>query len=179
MAKAVTAKDVKNSLVFFGVLTLIFGVAAVFWPSLTIVTLVYLVGAYLLVSGIVHVLHGLVSVGDPGSAWYLTALLGVVELGFGLYMLRHPAETFTKFVVLLGFALIIRGVVEIVGAMFSNFSDGNSRYLAVISGLLALVAGIVILDQRVGGGIAFVWILGAYAIVVGIMSIASARHLDA
>lgn len=176
MATGLTAKDAKSSYVLLGVLTLIFGFVTVFWPGLTILTLVYLVGAYLLVSGVVHIVHGISRVSVPESWWYLTALLGVVEVGFGIYILRHPALTFTNFVVLLGFALIIRGVVEFVGALFGNYKEGSSRALALLSGLLALVVGIVILDQRAAAGVAFVWVLGAYAIVVGCMMLAAASN---
>lgn len=178
MAKAIAAKDVKGSYILLGVLTIIFGVVAVFWPHETLLTLIYLVGAYLLVSGIVHLIHGISSVSTPESWWYLTALLGAVEVGFGIYILRHPALSFTNFVVLLGFALIIRGVVEFVGALFGHYKESSSRWMALLSGLLALVVGVVILDQRSSAGIAFVWILGAYAIVVGVMMLAGSNAIE-
>ncbi len=177
MAKAVTAKDVHGVLVFQGILTLLFGVAVIFWPSLTLVILIYLVGAYLLVSGIAHIFHGLASM-THGGYWFLTAVLGLVELGFGVYILRHPAETFSLFIGLLGFILIIRGVMELVGALLDTKADGGSRGMSVFSGLFAAVVGIIILDQKATAGIAFVWLIGIYAIVVGIVELMAARSIE-
>jgi len=177
MAKALTAQDVHSVLVFQGVLTLLFGVAVVFWPSLTLAILIYLVGAYILVSGIVHIFHSLASM-TVDKWWFLTTLLGVVELGFGVYILRHPKETFSVFIGLLGFILIIRGVIELVSALFDTGATGSQRGLAVFSGLFAAVVGIIILDQKAAAGIAFVWLLGIYAIVVGIVELMAARSLN-
>jgi uncharacterized membrane protein HdeD (DUF308 family) len=177
MAKALTSKDVHGVLVAQGVITLLFGVAVVFWPSLTLAILVYLAGAYILVSGIAHIFHGL-STTSTNKWWALTALLGVTELGFGVYILRHPAESFSVFISLIGFILIIRGVIELVSALFDPQSSDTNRGLSVFTGLFAIVVGIVVLDQKAAAGIAFVWLLGIYAITVGIIELMVARSVE-
>jgi len=177
MAKALEAQELRSVLMFQGVITLLFGVAVIFWPGLTLAILIYLFGAYILVSGIVHIVHGLSGLGKDSWAG-LVALLGLVELGFGVYILRHPKETFTVFIALIGFILIIRGVIELVSALFDTKSDGGSRGLAVFSGLFAAVVGIIILDQKAAAGVAFVWLLGVYAIVVGILELSAARSIS-
>ena len=176
MAQALEAKELRSVLMFQGVITLLFGIAVIFWPGLTLAILIYLFGAYILVSGIVHIVSGLSNLGRDSWA-ALVALLGLVELGFGVYVLRHPHETFTVFIALIGFILIIRGVIELVSALFDTKSDGGSRGLQVFSGLFAAVVGIVILDQKEAAGIAFVWLLGVYAIVVGILELSAARSI--
>jgi len=49
--------------------------------------------------------------------------------------------------------------------------------------LVSLIAGIVVLRQPVAGGIAFVWVLGLYALISGPLMIALAsearRELEA
>jgi len=177
MAKTLIAKDVHAVLVFQGVLTLLFGVAVIFWPGLSVATLIYLFGAYILVSGIVHLFHGLSStMGD--SWWVLVSLLGLVELGFGIYILRHVHETFTVFISLIGFVLIIRGVIQLVSALFDTRADDIKKGITVVSGLFAAVVGIVILNQKAAAGIAFVWLLGLYAIVIGLMELMATRALQ-
>jgi uncharacterized membrane protein HdeD (DUF308 family) len=177
MAKELLSKDVRSALVFQGVITLLFGVAVVFWPSLSLAILIYLAGAYILVSGVLHVFHGLTKM-DMDYHRALNALLGVVELGFGIYILRHPKESFSVFIALVGFILIIRGVIELVSALLNTKATDVVRGISIFSGLFAAVVGIIILDQKAAAGIAFVWLLGLYAIVVGVIEIVAVKRLE-
>ena len=158
-----------------GIFAILFGIAAVFWPGLTILTLLYLFGAYILVSGIVDIVHGIGGLFQRTS-WFLILLLGFVELGVGVYMLRHPGVTFTTLVLLIGFVLIIRGVLEGVAA-FSDSHSSTNRLLMVFSSILAIVVGIILLFQPASGGVAFVWLLGLYALITGPLLIALSLDL--
>ncbi len=171
--------DVSNltgGLVLRGVVAILFGIAAVFWPGLTILTLLYLFAAFLLISGIVGLVSGIGRLGQ-GSVSVLTRvlrpLLGLLEVGVGIYLLRHPHVTFTTLILLIGFILIIRGVFEVVEGLFEE-GPSTYRVIMVLIGLLAVLAGIVMLFQPAAAGVAFVWILGIYAIVVGCMALAAA-----
>jgi uncharacterized membrane protein HdeD (DUF308 family) len=153
------------------VATIIFGVAAVFWPGITLLVLLYLFSAYVLISGVVNVMAGLGTLGRVDS-WFLPVVLGAFELGVGVYLLRHTAVKFETFVVLIGFVLIARGVIEAVGAYFNTRASAKARAMSYVSGLGALVAGIVILFAQRAQGVSFVWILGLYGIVVGTIQVA-------
>lgn len=161
-----------------GIAAILFGVAAVFWPGLTLVTLVYLFSAFILVYGIVDIVHGLTSITKGGMGWILTLLLGFLEVGVGVYMLRHTTLTFATLVLLIGFMLIIRGVFEVVSA-FMGDQAATSRTLLIIGGAVSALAGIIVLRQPVAGGVAFVWVLGVFALITGPMLIAmsiDAKH---
>jgi len=172
MSTASVTSDNWWALVSGGVAALIFGVVAVFWPGLTLLVLLYLFSAYVLIQGVVDVTSGLSSV-SVADSWFLPVVLGAYELGVGIYLLRHPSVKFSTFIVLIGATLIARGVIEAVGAYFNALVTARNRALAYVSALAGLAAGIVILFAKVSGGVAFVWILGAYAITVGILQVAS------
>lgn len=158
-----------------GALAVLFGIAAVFWPGITLVTLLYLFSAYILVSGVIDIVHGVGGI-SKRAAWFLTLILGFAELGVGVYLLRHPHVAFTTFILLLGFMLIVRGVFEGVAA-FSESSTNTNRVLMIIASLVAIIAGIVLLFQPASAGVAFVWILGLYALIVGPIMIALSLDL--
>ncbi len=167
------AKDIWWVLVLGGVATVIFGVAAVFWPGLTLLTLLYLFSAYVLIAGIANVMAGVQSVGQL-SWWFLPALLGAFEVGVGVYLLRHIDVAFSTFILLIGFALIARGVVELVTAFYSNERGlAKARALSYGIGVAAVAAGIAVLFAEEAQGVSFVWILGLYAIVAGTLQIAA------
>jgi uncharacterized membrane protein HdeD (DUF308 family) len=176
MAKVLASNDVHSFLVINGVLTLLFGVAVVFWPALSLAILVYLFGAYILISGVLHIIHGITNV-NHDIWWPLNAALGLIELGFGVYILRHPHESFDVFIALIGFALIIRGIIQLVATLFDDKSGDTKRWIAAFSGLLAAVVGIFVINQKVAAGVAFVWLLGLYAIVIGVLELSSARGI--
>ncbi len=158
-----------------GVLAILFGIAAVFWPGLTLVTLVYLFSAFVLVWGLAEILRGITSIGHRGT-WWLTLLFGLFGLGVGVYLVRHPGVSFGTLVLLIGFTLIVRGVVDIV-SIFVEDTTSTSKTLSVIVGLAAVLAGIVILRQPVAGGVAFVWVLGLYSLISGPLVIALSLDL--
>lgn len=154
-----------------GIAGILFGIAALFWPGLTLVTLVTLFSAYVLIWGLAEIIHGLVSIGKSGSTWFLSLIFGFFALGVGVYLVRHPQVTFATFILLIGFTFIVRGIVDIVGA-FLGGQLATSRVLSIIVGLVAVLAGIIVLKQPVASGVAFVWILGLFALIYGPITIA-------
>lgn len=163
-------QTVWGALMFRGVIAVLFGIAAVFWPKMTLVTLLYLFSAWILVDGVVRIVAGISRIGKH-SLGFLTMIVGLIELGVGVYLLRHPSVTFATLILLISFTLIIAGVVEVVSALTADDS-ATGRTLAVIVGAAAVLAGIFLLFQPAASGVAFVWILGLYALITGPMLIA-------
>lgn len=154
-----------------GIAAILFGVAAVFWPGLTLVSFVYLFGLYLLVAGILSVLGGLFAIGRR-STWVLTVLLGLVELAIGVYLLRHPGVTFELLVVLTGSALVVYGVFEAVVALSNREQSAVGKTLALVAGVVAVLAGVLMFFQPAASGVAFVWVVGLFALINGPLWIA-------
>ena len=168
--------NLTGGLVLRGIIAILFGVAAVFWPGLTLRTLLYLFSTFVLLGGLVELVYGITRLGNAGTSILtrvLTLLLGLLQIAVGVYLLRHIHVTFATLILLIGFTLIVRGVFEVIEGLFE---EGPSMYriVMVIVGLLALLAGIIVLFQPVASGVAFVWILGLYALITGPLLLASA-----
>jgi len=162
-----------------GIMAILFGLAALFWPGLTIVTLVYLFGVWLLLAGIIELILGVAGIGRRGS-WVLTLLLGIAQLIIGIYLLRHPGVSFSVLIGLMGLALLLFGVFEGVSVFVERGTSATEKTLVVITSLFAIVAGIVVLAQPAASGLAFIWIVGLFALVYGPVNIALAldmKHL--
>ncbi len=153
-----------------GILAVTFGIAAVFWPGITLLTLLYLFSAWVLVEGVIRIVSGIGRIGHH-QLGFLTVLIGLFELGVGVYLLRHPGVSFATLILLIGFLLIIGGVVEVVATLTSD-DIATAKTMAVIIGVAAVLAGILMLFQPAASGVAFVWILGLYALVTGPLLIA-------
>lgn len=167
-----TVKDLWGSILLRGIMATLFGIAAVFWPGMTLVTLVYLFGGFILASGLVGLISGLVAGKDTVMNRAMVVIISLIEIGVGVYLLRHPMVSFGTLVLLIGFTLIVRGVIDVVGGLFESGASATYRLLTVIGGLLAGLAGVIILFQPAAAGVAFVWLLGLYALLAGPLLIA-------
>lgn len=171
-----TLKNMWGALALRGMAAILFGIAAVFWPGLTLVTLVYLFGAYVLASGLVNLVIGLTNMGgDSDTFWgrILLLLLGLGELAVGVYLLRHPLVTFATLILIIGLVLIVRGLFELFAGIFGQ-GGGTYRTVMVIGGVISALAGVILLFQPASAGVAFVWILGLYALITGPLLVALA-----
>lgn len=181
MATQVEAKRLSTALALRGVVAMLFGIAAVFWPGITLVTLVYLFSAFILASGLVTLIMGLVDASRERESvlgLVLSVILGIVEIGVGVYLIRHIGVAFATLILLIGFVLILRGLIEIFSGLFESETSAMYRTANVIVGSLAVIAGVVLLFQPASGGVAFVWILGLYALLTGPLMIALAMDVN-
>jgi uncharacterized membrane protein HdeD (DUF308 family) len=158
------------ALTFRGIAAVLFGIAAVFWPHITLVILLYIFSAWILVDGIIRIVTGVSRLGRHQLA-FLPMVVGLLQLGVGIYLLRHPGVSFDTLILLIGFMLIVAGVIEAVASLTSPDSV-TARTLSVIIGAAAVIAGVVLLFQPSSAGVAFVWILGLYALIAGPVMIA-------
>lgn len=158
-----------------GLAAIVFGIAALFWPGLTLVTLINLFSAFVLVWAIAEIIGSLMSI-NSDNLWWLSLLFGLFGLGVGVYLVRHPHVTFATLVLLIGFTLIVRGLLDVVGA-FLGKQLATLRMLSILVGAVGIVIGIVVLRQPVASGVAFVWLLGLYALIYGPLTLAMALDL--
>ncbi len=163
-------KPMWELLVFRGVAGILFGIAAVFWPGLTLTTLVYIVSIYVLLMGVVSLVEAVMNL-TRGDNWFLRMLAGIAQLGVGLYLVRHPLVTFGTFILLFGFVFIASGVLEVVGSLIDEPS-ATHKMLGIIGGALSVLVGVILLMQPASAGVAFVWVVGLYALITGPIMIA-------
>jgi uncharacterized membrane protein HdeD (DUF308 family) len=165
-------KPMWEALMVRGIAGILFGITAVFWPGLTLVTLVYIFSIYILISGIVGVITG---VGHlvKGRNWFLGLILGFAELAVGIYLVRHPGVTFATLILIMGLILVARGVFEVVLG-FTEDNLATHKLMVIIGGVLSALVGVIILMQPAAGGVAFVWVLGLYALITGPILVALA-----
>lgn len=169
-------REMWGALALRGMASILFGIVAVFWPGITIVTLLYIFAAYIIVTGLINQVVGLINVGRAGGSFWsriLLILLGMAEVAVGVYLFRHPHVTFATFVLLIGLTLLVGGLVDLFAGVFGNHETSH-RAILFLTGLLAGIAGVIMLFQPVRGGVAFVWVLGVYALITGPLVLALA-----
>jgi len=154
-----------------GALAILFGAFAILWPVQTIVVLALLFGAYMLIDGLVVGFYGVWG----HRAWWLV-VQGVLGVAVGIVTLLIPSITIFVLIYLIAFWAILRGVAEIV--MATRLSGiVSSQLLWIAAGVLSVLFGIVVVFFPGAGMVAIVWVIGLYAIFLGILMLAAAFHV--
>ncbi len=137
-----------------GVLLTIFGI--VLLASLPFATLsaIFIFGILMMIGGILHLLAAF-KIFEGGFRW-LWALFGVLYLVAGYYAFSTPVKTAIVLTNVLAIILIVAGVIRIFNAILFRGLPGWGWTL--FSGLLTLVAGVIILKSPD----APFWVLGLF-----------------
>jgi uncharacterized membrane protein HdeD (DUF308 family) len=175
----------------------VFGVLAILWPRHTVLAVLTVFGVYALVDGFAAIL---VSTRGAGlrRRWWLT-LSGAVSMVAGFFALTQPRTTAFVLVGVMGAWLILRGVTELLGSMSMRRESGrvSAQDLAGIVSLrhagrldwtlrvnaaMSALFGVALIATPKVGALAFVWAIGAWAVMHGLLMIPfalSLRHVPA
>jgi uncharacterized membrane protein HdeD (DUF308 family) len=149
-----------------GVAAIVFGLAAFAWPGLTITILVMFFGAYALVDGAaeLYIAYRRRATGGAGSH-LIQGLAGIVA---GLIALLLPSIAALSLIVIIGAWAVVTGIIEIF--LTIQLRDRlRSEWLWVLTGLVSIAFGVALFLFPEAGALALVWLIGAYAISVGIL----------
>ena len=152
-----------------GVLAVLFGLIAFFWPGITLVSLIYLFGAYALIDGIFAVLAAFNRMAGQGH-WWATLIEGVAGILAGVAAFVWPGLTALALVYLIAAWAIVTGVLEIAAAIRLR-REISGEWLLVLGGIVSMLFGLYAVAFP-GAGLALVWAIGAYALFWGIVLIA-------
>lgn len=158
-----------------GLAAILFGLAAFIWPGLTIAVLIILFAAYALVDGIFNVI-GSIRAAERGTRWWPLLLEGIAGIVAGLIAFFLPGLTAVALVFLIAAWAIVTGIFEIIAAIQLRHAIEN-EWLLGLSGIVSLAFAILLIARPGAGALAIVWIIGAYAIIFGLILLALAYRL--
>jgi uncharacterized membrane protein HdeD (DUF308 family) len=99
-----------------GVVSLLAGVIALFWPGPTILALVLIIAVWSIVLGVTQIVEAFTARRQRSSSWVWLLVSGIVGILFGIVLISSPASgALVLLWVIGGFALVF-GVVLIVWA---------------------------------------------------------------
>jgi uncharacterized membrane protein HdeD (DUF308 family) len=150
-----------------GLVAVLFGVLAFMWPGATLITLVWLFGAFALVNGILSlVLAAKTPKGYPKmGSLILGGLLGILA---GLLAFVMPGITALGLLILIAAWAIATGVMDLVAAVRLR-KVINNEWLLVLAGIASVVFGVLLLLQPAAGALVLIWWIGAWALVLGFL----------
>jgi uncharacterized membrane protein HdeD (DUF308 family) len=110
------------------------------------------------------------------KSWWMFALRGAIAVLFGVLAIAWPGLTLLWLVALFAAFALIGGGVSVVAAARNRGAD-DYWWLALLLGLVSIGAGIVAIFHPGLTALVLVLLMGANAIVTGVLDIAMAARL--
>ncbi len=148
-----------------GILFILLGVLA--WVDVVATTLAstVVIGLMLIVAGVVQVAHAIAHRGVTASAAIVSGLIGVLYVLGGVTIIEEPVAGSVLLTAVLAFCLVFAGIFRMAWA--AGHRRRGSWWVLLLSGLVALVVGVLIYLSLPWSGL---WVLGtlvAIELVVG------------
>jgi len=165
-----------------GLVAVLFGLLSLAVPGAAFLTLVFLFGAYALVDGVLAISVASAKGAEPRGA---IIARGLVSIGAAIVMLVWPSISPFALAIVIGLWAIAAGVLEMATASRMR-KELAHEWLTGFEGMLSVSFGWALLVATLAGvrGVGL-WV-GAYALVLGAMLLATAfqmrshmRHLPA
>ena len=113
---------------------------------------------------------------EPVKHWWMYLIIGVLALILGVFMLINPAITYEMMTLLLGLALLVFGVIEMIVGIFSR-NIFVSRAAVIIGAVLNIVLGILLAANPGIAALTLPLILGMWMLYQSFMTISYAGDL--
>ncbi|MCG2802067.1 MAG: DUF308 domain-containing protein [Cellulomonas sp.] len=160
-----------------GALTLAFGLLTLLWPVSAGLAIILVIGIYALVEGVVELVEAIRYRAAGGFAVRL--VLALLSLAFGLVLVLAPVRSAVALVWVIGLWAVVAGLVNTVVALAARQVPGSGWGWMAASALLTLLFGVLVLVNVAAGVLAILWLIGAYALVLGILLIALGLQIRA
>ena len=150
-----------------GLACLVVGLLLLFWPKATLVIAAILIGASLIVAGLLRLIDGFTAHDAGGAKRTANVVIGLLAIIVGLFCLRHHDITIAALAIVVGLFWVMHGIADIAAGMFAGAFPG--RGLTVIAGVFSLIAGIIVLFWPTISIVVLVAVIGIWLVVYGIL----------
>jgi uncharacterized membrane protein HdeD (DUF308 family) len=145
---------------------IVLGIVALSWPGVTLLTVALLFGAFLVVTGIFRLVIAFTS-SDLGAGlrWFV-GIMGALVVVAGVFALANPLLSLEILAYVIAFGWIFDGIAAIASGVQGR--SAMPRWLAIVAGVVSIIAGGVMLFLPALGIATLVLVGGWILIAIGI-----------
>jgi uncharacterized membrane protein HdeD (DUF308 family) len=150
-----------------GVAAIIFGILAFAVPGVTLLVLVLLFGIYALIDGVLAIVSAFQQ-RQENDRWWVVLLEGLAGVAAGVVTLLFPDAATLFLLILIAVWAIFTGIMETIAAIRLRREIENEWALGV-TGVLSVILGVLLLINPGAGALGLIWVIGAYAVIAGVL----------
>ena len=151
------ADELKRSWGWFlalGIVLVLLGLMALSWSVLTTLVSVAIFGWFLLIGGVLSVVHAFVQ--RRWGGFFLELFAGILYAVVGVMVVGNPAESAVGLTLLIAMFLMIGGIFRIITALSVRF---HHWVWVLVNGMISLLLGLMIWRQWPLSGL---WVIGLF-----------------
>lgn len=157
-------------LILRGLFAIMLGLIALAWPDITVFVIVTIIGAFLLLDGLIEIWVGFLGRGHQ-AGWWTDALLGILAALGGVAILAWPGVTALGLMIFIGASLVVYGATLAYQAIRLRAELPNET-LVLATGALAVLVGIGFIAVPRAGATVLGLLTGAWLVIFGVLLIA-------
>jgi uncharacterized membrane protein HdeD (DUF308 family) len=148
-----------------GLASVVFGVMILVWPGISVYALTIVFGAYALATGILELGAAFTTQGKDTRWWLI--LRGLLGITVGVLVFVWPSISALALLYVIGAYAVAFGII-VIAASFRLPLEGRDSASLILTGIVAIVFGIVIFAQPGAGALAVLSLIAAFALVTGV-----------
>jgi len=152
-----------------GILAIIFGLIALFFPGLTLAALGIYFAISIIVGGIMLII-GAFKNQIKKKRRNLFFLEGAIGILLGIIILLRPEVVATVFITIMGIWALVIGIIFLVTFLRSNLPAYSNIFVLIVS-IVSLITGLIIILNPFESTRIVTVLIGIYALIYGLFSI--------
>ncbi|MDN5768177.1 MAG: DUF308 domain-containing protein [Humibacillus sp.] len=156
-----------------GVLSILIGILLLAWPGATLLVVAVLFGIQLIVLGALRIALSSAAPADPSWLKPLVIVMGVLTVIAGIFCLVRPSTSLLVIAIFLAIGWIFEGIAAVAQAFMADRSVG-ARIFFIISGIVSVVAGLVVAIFPQDSLVLLTRFGGILLIIIGIAEVVAA-----
>lgn len=162
-----------------GIVLVLVGIILLIFPTATLTTLIFIMGLYWLVDGIITMYNSILSRKiNPNWSWGIfTGAIGIIA---GILVLAKPfssAVLTTSFLMwFLGIVAVINGITGLLAGIRLQ-RHHNSEKSMIWGGIFSIIFGFMLISSPYVSALIVIKIIGAFALFAGLITIALASRV--
>ncbi len=104
---------------------------------------------------------------EAKKSWWLLLVLGIISVGIGGLLIFWPGSTITVVTIIVGFFMIVTGVIRFFVAVFDSHSQ--DRWLMVFAGIIGIVLGVIVMKNPEGTIKVIALIVAIFWLIAGLV----------
>ena len=162
-----------------GIFLISVGLILLIFPTATLTTLIFIMGLYWLIDGIVTVIHS-IQRRNIIASWWWGLLIGVLSVVAGLIVVIKPLSSAvftTSFLMwFLGIVAVVNGISGLVTGIRLHKVQQGERSM-IWGGVFSILLGFLLLSSPFTSALVIIKVLGAFAIFAGIITLYLAQRI--
>lgn len=161
-------KVYRSQLIVVAVLGLVLGLIGLVFPGATLLTIAIIFGIYLIASGVFRITAAFIADRISTGLRWLTGILGLLVIVAGIVCLANPFRSLFVLAFVIGIGWIAEGIVDFMAGLRNAVTP---RWLAFVSGIISIAAGVAMFVLPAAGVAALVLIGSILLIAVSLTTL--------